>query len=176
MNAHFEDYYWDKGNPIGIRKIAIPYEVPTSFKIVKDPYGKRMSLEKYEHGKFCILVYDSVLLDFRKLNPVEQHAWQKDTISETPNEIEILIRNIDDRIILREKHLFENQQPRQCKIFSVHGIHLATQYIYYEKFGDSFNGSKLFDCEEHPIVQKTYSLDGEGRFHELLSEKWSFKI
>lgn len=175
MNAHFKTYYWDQGSPQGLTKVASPCEYLITYKIVKDPYGKRISLEKYSYGKLSKIIYDSSFLDFRKLNPKEQLAWQKEMIRETENEIEILIRNIDDRVILIEKHKFENRVERECQIFSPHGVHLSTHRIFYKKLGDSFDGTAFYDVEGSPVMIKSYALDEKGEFGDLIQETWCFR-
>jgi hypothetical protein len=103
MNVFYEDYVWKNGLPYGVRPFQENQNNGFSFKIASDPYKKRVSIEKYNKGKFLDVVYDSALFDFRHLKLGEQFAWQKIAISETENEATCHIRNQDDRLILIEK-------------------------------------------------------------------------
>ena len=71
---YFTHYYWKNGVPQGQNTSTDSSE---SYKIVTDPYHKRYTVEKYLQNRFDSTVYDSQLLDFRKLNPMEKTAWQK---------------------------------------------------------------------------------------------------
>src|ERR1700761_6362264 len=115
----YRDYVWMGGIPYGIE--AIGAESSLCYKIPMDPYRKRISIEKYSYGKFQGVVYDSYLFDFRHLKAAEQLAWQK-VIVDVGDENQVsLIRNQDDRLILQETYLFENNLCRQCRATSPHG-------------------------------------------------------
>src|SRR5438105_2699280 len=75
-------------------------ENEVSYKIIADPYYKRISIEKYIQGSFNSLLYDSAIFDFRHLKPAEQNAWQKTTVNDEEAKVICHIRNQDDRLIL----------------------------------------------------------------------------
>jgi hypothetical protein len=168
MADYFADYYWKKGVPQGIG-LCDPVK-GISYKIVTDPYHKRYTIEIYESGVFFELAYDSFLLDFRKLTPVEQTAWQREAIHTTPDETTNVIRNIDDRIIVIETIRYVDHLSRECIIHSPHQVLLAKQVMFYEKLQDPFNGVILYDRYDKPVMVKVYSLDEKGEFAELLEE------
>lgn len=173
MLKYYRDYYWKKGKPYGLDPVEIPDQEAITYKIVVDPYYKRFSLEKYKRGHFEKIIYDSSLLDFRHLNPIEQQAWQKEILEETPTSMKCLLRNQDDRAILFENYEFERGRCRACSFISIHGILLAKHCLYYSDFGDSFNGIILYDIEGRPIMKKMYEIDSStGEFGTLLSEEW----
>ncbi|MBA2369157.1 MAG: hypothetical protein H0V82_09065 [Candidatus Protochlamydia sp.] len=169
MIKNYQDYYWKAGKPCGRGT-----ENKTHFyRILTDPYGKRYSVEKYSNGSFDVVVYDSLLLDFRHLTPMHQTAWQRERLKEEGNQIHCLLRNQDDRAILLEKHYFELNLCVKCEIFSIHRLLVATQHLYYQSKGDSFNGVILFDLENRPVMKKTYAWDGEtSEFSALITEEW----
>lgn len=150
MNSYFVDYHWKDGIPYGLHPTPSSEKEALSYKIIMDPYRKRISIESYLYGAFNKIIYDSFLLDFRKLNPQEQLAWQKETIHETPQETISLIRNMEDRIILIEKQFFEEERCRECRIFSMHGIHLSTHRM-------SLDEVILYDANEHVVLRKPFS-------------------
>lgn len=172
MNQHFADYYWKNGRPKGTTPLAKPQEHENSFKIIVDPYFKRFSIEKYVFGKFSAISYDSIFLDFRKLSPQEQLAWQRETISEENGKMTCLIRNIEDRIILIEELEFTNLLCKNCRIFSPHHVHLSTHRMYYKLLGDPFNGVSLHDSQGKPCMYKKYEANEQGEFGEVLEENW----
>lgn len=174
MSTCYKDYYWLKGVPRG-RDPIDPQESPTlavSYKIVDDPYHKRYSVERYEHGHFVAIVYDSILLDFRHLKPAEQQGWSKETTASDDNAITCLIRNQDDRLVCLETHLFEDDVCRECSIFSPHGWLLATNRMFYRSRGDAADGVILLDREERPVMYKLYEIGEDGSFTELIEEQW----
>ena len=170
----YHDYYWKNGKPVGIGFGSITSE--QAFKVIRDPYGKRYSIEKYALGKLVEIVYDSSLFDFRHLKSEETAAWQRETIKELPHLTHALIRSMDERIILREESYFKEGLCQSCKIFSPHGVWIGTQNILRISSGDSFNGVILHDCLNHPIVIKKYAIDEFDTFTELLGEKWEHKL
>ncbi len=166
---HYADYLWKNGKPKGINPTTELNE--TTYKVIADPYYKRISLEKYKDGAFDSLIYDSALFDFRHLKPVEQNAWQKKLIREDENESLCYIRNQDDRLILMEHYFFEDQICRECRTSSPHGVLLSVQKILYEKFGDPFNGVVLYDTNAHVVMYKRYAIDiSTQTFENLLEE------
>lgn len=174
MNPHYRDYFWKMGKPYGLEPINS--DAIQSYKIIADPYYKRISIEKYKEGKFSHLIYDSILLDFRHLRSPEQIAWQRELLVEEPNHHVYLLRNQDDRAILQEIVEFEKTYCRSCLIQSVHGIALSTHRMYYKELQDTFNGVILYDQENRPIMQKIYEIDPLTReFDQLVSEEWNME-
>jgi hypothetical protein len=174
MMKYYRDYYWKKGKPYG-HEVATTTNGKT-YKIVTDAYGKRFSIEQYQEGLFDKTIYDSLLLDFRHLNPVNQMAWQKEVIAENEQTVTCLLRNQDDRAILLETHYFDNKRCRSCKISSIHGLPLSTHRMYYQSLQDPFNGVVLYDLENRPVMVKTYQTDSEtDEFTILLSEEWDMQ-
>lgn len=176
MNRHFSDYYWKNGRPQGISAISSPHDHSISYKIVIDPYYKRISVEKYRYGIFHQIAYDSLLLDFRKLSPREQLAWQRETIEDIDGNVTSTIRDIEDRLILIEQLSFEKGLCRSCKILSPHGVHLSTHRMFYKLLEDSENAVILFDSQEKPCMKKIYQADEVGEFQELIEEQWDMSI
>jgi hypothetical protein len=169
MNHHFKNYYWKDGKPYGKDKIDPLRGI--SYKIVTDPYHKRYSVEKYADNQFRELIYDSNLFDFRHLKDPAQAAWLKEPLS--PNES--LIRNQEDRVILREKYEFENNFCRSCTLLTPQGLPVSQHKIFYEILNDTFNGVLLSDLNGRPVMRKTYKAV-EGEFTELLTESWDFGL
>lgn len=174
MNPHYSSYYWKMGKPYGREKTQA--DSPCSYKIIADPYYKRISIEQYVEGHFKQIIYDSLLLDFRHLKSPEQAAWQRETLSETENQTICLLRNQDDRTILIETLDFEENLCRACSIHSVHGIHLSRHRMYYQSLQDAFNGVILYDSAGRPVMMKTYQIDPlTAEFSDLLTEEWNME-
>ncbi len=87
MIKYYQDYYWKRGRPCGIHPVVDAKKCAYSYKIVSDPYHKRYSIEKYRQGLFEKTIYDSLLLDFRYLIPMEQAAWEKESLYEDSEKI-----------------------------------------------------------------------------------------
>lgn len=175
MNHYFEDYLWKKGKPVGKTVLSPQHisEAPQSYKIVSDPYYKRISVEKYVYAVFEKIVYDSVFLDFRKLQPNEQTAWSKELFKEDDTHQSSLIRDQYDRLILIETSLFEQGFCRECRISSSHGILVSVHRMYYKVLNDAFNGVVLFDAEGKAVMRKEYDADPHtNEFTDLLKEDW----
>lgn len=171
MTMHYTDYYWKMGKPYGIYPVEAHQNLH-SYKIVSDPYFKRISIEKYRFGQFQNVIYDSVLLDFRHLKPTEQTAWQKESLAENKS----LLRNQDDRAILIESYTFEQELCRSCAIQSIHGIPLSLHRMFYQSLQDDFDGVVLYDRENHPVMMKHYQTDpSTGEFTLLLKEEWDMQ-
>lgn len=175
MFKYFQDYYWKDGKPYGSQE-ANPSLAPFSYKIVVDPYYKRFSIEKYQYIHFDKVIYDSCLLDFRHLTLKDQMAWQREFLKEEKSSSLCLLRNQEDRAILIESLIFENQHCRICTTHSVHGIPLSTHRMYYRSLHDPFNGVILYDVEERPVMMKEYEADPiTDEFTQLLSEEWNMQ-
>lgn len=170
MLSFYATYRWKKGIPYGT-ELASPHTID-SYKIISDPYYKRLTIEKYRQGAFLEVVFDSHFIDFRHLNERNQKAWGRQTIEETTTTTTCLIRDMDDRILFLEKHHFKNGRCLSCEIFTPQGWLLAINQMFYQEWGDAFNGVILYDRERIPVMKKSYSLTPEHEFHEVLEENW----
>jgi len=174
MSKLFRDYFWKDGSPVGVGPMD---QQATGYKIISDPYRKRISIEQFLSGKFEKVIYDSALFDFRHLKPAEQTAWHKQNIEESDSQVICLIRNQDDRTIIKEINKFHQGLCRECVAFSSHGIPISFQRMYYTSLNDPFNGVILFDANEHPVIVKKYNVDtSTGEFSELLEEIWNLEL
>jgi hypothetical protein len=175
MIKHFRTYYWKAGKPYGL-DVVDPAQQNFSYKIIADPYYKRLSIEKFHYTQFEKTIYDSLLLDFRHLTLDDQVAWQREVVKEGENQSVCLLRNQDDRTILMETLFFENQLCRSCQTSSIHGVPLAVHRMYYQCLHDAFNGVVLYDLEEHPVMMKLYEIDPLTKeFTTLLKEEWNMQ-
>jgi len=170
----YEDYLWKNGQPYGVRACE-PFKNKQGilYKIVSDPYHKRICIEKHHGEEFLEIVYDSVLFDFRLLKKGEQYAWQKISILETAESAICHIRDQDDRLILIEKYTFQDNLCRKCQAFSPFGTLISTQKIAYKLFEDPFDGVILYDSNDHKVMSKHYEFDQDKKeFSKLLKEEW----
>lgn len=168
MNVLFSDIYWKNGRPKGRGSST---EAGTGYKIVADPYFKQISVEQYENYLFTHTVYDSALLDFRKLREEIHPSWQTAQAQGDGREV---IRNHDDRVVLVQEFAFIDELCRSCKFYSPHGAFLGSHQLYYTHQGDAFNGVILFDSEARPVMKKTYTFE-DGIFTQLQDESWEVK-
>lgn len=172
MSLYYSDYVWKNGKPYGIKPVDLP-EKGMAYKVIADPYYKRISVEKYLDENFVCIVYDSALFDFRSLKPAEQIAWQKNVLPERNEKAKCAIRNQDDRLILIEEYEFENIFCRECRSTTPHGILVAVQKMFYCSLKDPFDGVVLYDVNAHPVIFKRYNIDPLTKdFAELLEEEW----
>lgn len=178
LSKHYENYFWKDGFPNGIKSVnQTDLMQKETYKIVTDPYRKRVSIEKYINGLFSTTVYDSLLFDFRHLKAANQTAWQKIILSETPTQLVTLIRDQDDRAILIETSYFDKNYCRECRISSIHGHFLSIHRLFYTALNDSFDGVILFDQNEHPVMLKRYEIDkNTGEFAQLKKEIWNMEL
>ncbi len=167
MEELFADYIWKQGVPRGTQK-----KDKTGFKIVMDPYRKRISIEQYEDTRFVAIIYDSSLLDFRKLTPQDQMVWRRTVIEETGTTCVSLIRDAVDRLILIEIGSFDRNFCTQCEMRSPQGTLLSTHKMHSTKRGDSFNGVILYDATLRPVMCKKYEVNEHGDFTILKEEIW----
>lgn len=175
MLKHFLDYYWKGGKPYGIKPIEA-INASFSYKIIADPYYKRISIEKYCKGSFEKIIYDSILLDFRNLTQKDQLAWEREILKEEKDKLISLLRNQDGRAILIETITFKQNQCLSCLTSSVHGIPLSIHRMYYRSLQDSFDGVVLYDLEERPVMLKIYERDPQtSEFTNLLLEDWNMQ-
>lgn len=171
MSEYFKDYVWKNGIPIGLQSIQ-PSMQEVCYKIVADPYRRRISIEKYSDANFLSIVYDSALLNFRHLRNPEQTAWQKSFDIQA----RCLIRNEDNRLLFIEAYKFKDHLCTECQVYSPHGIALSLHKMYYVLFGNSFNGVVLYDVNEHPVMFKSYEFDETTKqFVKLLKEEWDME-
>ena len=172
MHHLFKDYFWQKGKPRGREKLEEDAFAQTdiSYKIITDAYHKRYSVERYRFGEFDLVLYDSILLDFRHLKPQNQQAWRSALSHEADNLKTCLVRDQNDRIVFIEEHLFENGLCRECRVFSPQRQLLSIHKVYYTKFGDPDNGVILYDLDHRPVLIKLYECDKEGLFTDLKEE------
>lgn len=171
MSRLYTDYIWKDGAPVGVGAIE---ENGAGYKIIADPYRKRISIERYSNDQFEETIYDSIFLDFRHLKPSEQNAWQRVITEEKPDCMTCIIKNQDDRVLFREEYTYENGICRSCRIDSPQGIHLSSHRMYYTSLGDPFDGVVLYDCNGHPVMFKKYACDPKTLdFLELMEENWT---
>ncbi len=159
MENRCGDYQWVKGTVVKISE-------GDRFQILADPYGKRVIIEQHIDGKFQKLIYDSNLLDYRKLNPREKLGWSREELEND----RFLIRDRDHTPVLIEEHVFNGDRPIECRYYSPHLIFLGHQKIFYQEFGDPFDGVTLFDTLNKVVLTKKYALLPDGTFGELLFE------
>lgn len=162
MINRFNSYYWKDGKPYGK-----DLNDKGPFRIVVDPYYKRFSIEFYEGENFKKIIYDSNLFDFRSLKDPRQASWIKMPLSQN----ESLLKNQEDRIVLKETYSFEKDRPRHCQYSIPQGIAVAYHKLSYSDLGDAFDGVTLFDMNDVPVMQKKYKFVN-GEFTELVQESW----
>ena len=160
------DYYWHEGipKPIGDGK---------RYRVVSDPYHKWITIEKYRGDHLVEVVYDSHLLDFRSLKPLQQVGWRKEMIIESPNLVKQWLFNEDDRAILIEEMFYERGNCRKCRVLYPCGRLLTEHHLYYKSLKDPFNGVVLNDANAHPVMMRAYKDFVDGEWTELLQESWS---
>lgn len=173
---HYHDYFWKNGRPQGRGRLCVNPSLEEgsttrSYRICTDPYHKRYSVELYQGTTLKQVVYDSLLLDFRRLNLSDQQGWQRECIRQEEMRSVFWIRNQEDRAILREKLDFEGPFCRRCRIYGPQGLLLATQTMYYTLLNDTWNGTLLHDRHNHLVLAKRYRANAEGAFEELIEER-----
>lgn len=168
---HYHDYFWKEGIPYGLEALDENTKVEESYKIVMDPYRKRISIEKYSWGQFLFTVYDSALLNFRHLKQTEQQSWHKMPVQESSNSIECIIRDQDDRVLFLEAYTFQQNYCKKCVATSSQGVILSIQEMHYKILGENENEVILYDSNKHPVLQKIYDADPlTGEFTTLTKE------
>lgn len=173
MHKNYRDYYWKNGYPYGIGVMEDLKGV--TFKIVTDPYWKRVTIERYTDGKFGSLDYDSQWLDFRKLKPENQAQWQREVLEEGPQTVISLIRDQDDRVILKEITRFDGDLCRECVVMTPTGQAISVHKMFYKTLKEEFDGVVLYDNNGKVVMKKHYSFDEPAReFTEMLKEEWDF--
>lgn len=170
VTKHYLDYFWKEGIPYGLDALD-NISSGISYKIVMDPYRKRISVEKYLDGLFKTSIYDSALLNFRHLNQMEQQSWQKIFVEETNTTSTCLIRDQNDRTLFLETYFFENNFCKKCNVTSPQGVLISIQLMKYKFLGEPENEVSLYDANEHLVLRKIYEADPEtGEFTTLLKE------
>jgi hypothetical protein len=170
MSKFYKDYFWRRGSPVGVGEIDAQ---GIAYKIVHDPYKRRVSVEQYRNGAFEKVVYDSHFLKFSKLRPEEHTAWEKVVVKQTNEETICHLRDQDDRLVLIEIHKTEQ---RICLMYSPHGLLLSRQHIFYQKLGDPFDGVVLLDSNGHTVLVKKYLVEeGGDLFEKCIEEEWDFE-
>ncbi|MGK5595253.1 MAG: hypothetical protein ACSNEK_07850 [Parachlamydiaceae bacterium] len=169
MSGYYKTYQWKNGKPIGLNREERPSGLV--YKIVTDPYYKRISIEEYQEGCFSKTIYDSVLLDFRSLKQNNYLAWERQWNS---NQEQSLIRDENDRVVYLETYKFHEQRCLECHIFYPNKTLLSIQKIFYKGINSlSFNGVILFDAIMQPVMLKEYEINHEnGEFGNLVKEEW----
>lgn len=165
----YQDYRWKEGVPYGISLTETPSFF--TYRIFQDPYRKRFSVEEYEKGVFKRVVYDSGAFDFRILFKEEDAAWQREILADGRS----IIRNMEERIILIEEHLYQKDICLGCKLYSPQEVFIGLQTVMDQERGDAFNGVKLEDATGRKVLQKKYAKDPvTGDFGALLESLTSF--
>ncbi len=174
MFKFFRDYYWKQGLPYGQGPLS-QGAGGDAFKIVMDPYRKRVSIERYKNGAFVGIDYDSQWLNFRHLKPEHQLQWQREVILENVATTVNLIRDQDDRIILKEVIEFEEDYCKTCKVYTPSDNPISIHRMFYQALSDPFDGVTLYDNNERIVLRKYYSFDESERvFTDLIKEEWDF--
>lgn len=166
----FKDYCWRKGRPFGINALQSPLEEGVlAYKIVADPYLKRLSVESYRNDFFEGTIYDSTLLDFRSLMCEIPPSWERSSLGGL---VTAVVRDICDRAIWTEEYAYEGEYCRLCRVHSAHGLLLSTHRLFYTVLGDKCDGVILYDAAGKAVFAKRYDVDEEGAFSTLLEENW----
>lgn len=163
MFHYFGDYYWQDGEPKGLGKCE--ETASRAYRIVQDPYRKRLSVELYSEGSFQQVLYDSGVFDFRDLKPERQTAWKKEPFGEQ----KALIRNEHDRVILLEDYGAKDSRPGCCMICSPTGLTVAKQEIRGE--GSESEIIVLLDPQRKPVFIRY--LRREAGNIEAPQEQWN---
>lgn len=170
MEHYFCDYCWRKGRPYGKKQTERSASV--AYKIVTDPYHRRYSIERYVSGRFESVVYDSILLDFRRLNESWYDAWERELVESSERHVVTILKDEEGRARIRETSHYRGGVPVQCDLESIHGVLVAVQKIYRTSFDDPWNGVILLDREGRPVMQKLYDIVDVGEFGALREEHW----
>jgi hypothetical protein len=175
MSTHYGHYAWKEGIPIGLGSVD-PSSTHESYKVIADPYRKRISLEKYHYQQFDKVVYDSALINFKDFKRSETLAWQKTMEKDDKGISRGFIRNQEDRLIFIETYRFQEDLCRECRVHSPHSFLLSIHEMYYSHLGDFFDGVILYDSNHHPVMFKRYVFDAESRqFTDLIEEQWDME-
>jgi hypothetical protein len=166
MYLFFDDYYWRDGRPVGLFPHEECRQEGKAYKIIADPYYKRITVEQFEDGIFRTTVYDSALFDFRSLKDTFPANWERVQQSD-----HVLVRDIHERVLWRENFVFEEHLCRKCRVYSPHGLLLSTHHLFYTALHDTFDGVILYDATDRPVLFKHYT-SVDGIFTELIEERW----
>lgn len=166
MFPYCTDYTWKEGLPYPKDDVD-PSKEQTTYRIVHDPYHKRITIERYTNGRFDCVGYDSALLDFRHLSEATQTAWRQKVEEERT-----LLYDEHDRLLLIETYQFDQGRCIICQLAAPQGIPIGQQRLYYEDRKDPFSGVVLSDLFLKPVLLKRYALSSDGEFTTLLEERW----
>ena len=152
MSEHlYKDYAWKKGCPYGLEKGINLKGI--SYRILSDSYQKKIVIERYKKGKFDLCIYDSSLIDFRKLKNQEgKELWY----SEELNFESALIRDECDRAVFIERYHYIERDLVETEIFTPHQILVARQKFTY--------------LPEGKLLMKFYDVEGKLVFEERLDQ------
>lgn len=141
---------------------AADASAPFAYRILADPYNKRISIERYRFGRFDGLIYDSLFLDFRTLTERDQKAWSQEELPQDDSRLTILVRDMNERVLyLEENHFNEEGRCIRCDIKTPNGWLLASNHILED-------GVELYDCAGKLVGKKKYAVDENGVFRDLL--------
>lgn len=169
----YRDYVWIKGKPQGRENSSSHApETVDRYKIVKDPYGKRHSLEWYLEGKFQGIIYDSNLFDFRLCVSKMESSWQKIDMEMIDNHPAAIIRDHDDRTIAEERYVFTHGLCTECRIHYPGGPLVAVQKMFYETGKEEPSAVALFDQHIKPVGIKIFGQKDPDKGAICIYESW----
>lgn len=149
--------------------------IDTCVKIATDAYFKRYVIERYKKGIYQETLYDSALLDFRKLDPKIQLGWQKASIQISSEKQVHRLLDLEERTLLLETSFFKEGLCVLTKSHHPQGTLLCENHLFYKQFGSILNCAILLDRIGKPVVIKEYEQDSCGEFSTLLYENWECK-
>ncbi|CRX37813.1 hypothetical protein [Estrella lausannensis] len=169
----YRDYVWIKGKPQG-RENPPGQQLDTTsrYKIVRDPYGKRHSVELYKDGKFQGIIYDSHLFDFRLCVSKMESSWQKIDAELVDHHPASLIRDQDDRTIAEERYIFAHGLCTECHIHYPGGPLVAVQKMFYEGASEEPSAVALFDQHFKPVGIKIFGSEAPEKGFTCTYESW----
>jgi hypothetical protein len=174
MSHHFfTNYYWEKGRPKGTGLAKKPEK--NCFRIITDAYFKRYIVERYDQGLYQETLYDSFLLDFRKLDSKNQLGWQKVCVFSTKEKEIHRLLDLEERTILVETSYFKEGLCLLTESHHPQGTLVCKNQLLYKQFGDNINGSMLLDRGGRVVALKEYKFCQERVFTDLLYENWECK-
>jgi hypothetical protein len=157
MSEHFyRDYAWKKGSPHGFKRGA--HLKGISYRILSDSYQKKVVIERYKNRKFDLCIYDSSLIDFRKLKNQEgKELWYSEELSFKKSDLEsALVRDECDRAVVIERYHYLEGTLVETEIFTPHQILIARQKFTY--------------FSEDQLLMKFYDVEGKLVFEERLDQ------
>ena len=178
MSEWFGNYTWRNGVPAGVNKISVDLigEQEWCFTILRDPYGKRYSVEGYYWGTFALVIYDSAHFNFKQLRSEFPASWRREVLKESRDQwitSIALVRDEDDRAICLERYVYSEGFCRSCYLSTPQGVPIGAQHMHYHHLGDDWNGVQLLDAAGREVLRKVYACDERGEFGKLLSEDFA---